>query len=125
VTEANLLIQPVMELGPLTITGSVVTTWAIITVIWLGAWLLSRRLRNDPGRVQTAVEGVVSAIEEAVTAVEPRHSRHIMPFIGTLWVFLVIANLVRHHPGPALPDPRSVHHSPPRLTGVPVGALVR
>jgi F-type H+-transporting ATPase subunit a len=99
VTEANLLIQPVMELGPLTITGSVVTTWAIIAVIWLAAWLLSRRLRNDPGRVQTAVEGVVSAIEEAVTAVEPQHSRHIMPFIGTLWVFLVIANLAGIIPG--------------------------
>ena len=90
---------PLVELGPVTITDTVVTTWAIIALIWLVTWLLSRRLRMDPGPVQTAAEGIVSAIDEAIAAVAPEHSTRILPFVGTLWIFLVIANLTGLIPG--------------------------
>ena len=95
----QLLIEPVMELGPLVITNTVIMTWLIMGVICLVAWLVSRRLNIEPGPVQTAVEGMVSAIDEAVAAVEPQHGRYIMPFIGSLWIFLVIANLSGLIPG--------------------------
>jgi len=103
VAEGNLRIEPLIELGPVAITNTIVTTWAIMGLIWLLAWLVSRRLRIDPGPVQTAVEGIVSAIEDAVAAVAPRHARHIMPFIGSLWIFLVIANLSGLIPGAHAP----------------------
>jgi F-type H+-transporting ATPase subunit a len=45
------------------------------------------------------VEGAVSAIEDAVSAVLPDHSRPVLPFIGTLWIFIVTANLVGLIPG--------------------------
>ncbi len=93
--EQNVLI----ELGPFVITNTVVTTWAIMGVVWLVAWLVSRRLRIEPGPIQTAVEGIVSSIEDAVTEVAPQHARQIMPFIGSLWIFLVIANLSGLIPG--------------------------
>ena len=98
-SEANLTIEPVIELGPVMITGTVVTTWVILLLTGLLAWLVSRRLRPEPGPLQTTVEGIVSAIEDAVRAVAPEHSRHIMPFIGTLWIYLVIANLSGLIPG--------------------------
>ncbi len=97
--EGNLIIEPIVELGPVVITGTVVTTWVIMLVTWLLAWLVSRRLRLEPGPVQTAVEGIVSIIEDAVAAVAPQHYRHIMPFIASLWIFLVIANLSGLIPG--------------------------
>ena len=97
--EGNLLIEPIVELGPVMITSTVVTTWVIMAVIWLLAWLVSRRLRIEPGPVQTAVEGMVSSIEGAVIEVAPQHARQIMPFIGSLWVFLVVANLSGLIPG--------------------------
>ena len=97
--EHNAMIQPVFESGPLVITSTVVTTWAIMGVLWLFAWLLSRRLRLQPGPVQTALEGIVAAIEDAVAEVAPEHAQKIMPFIGSLWVFLVIANLSGLIPG--------------------------
>ncbi len=98
-TEGNLLIEPIVELGPVVITNTVVTTWVIMAIIWLLAWLVSHRLRNEPGPVQTAVEGMVSGIEDAVTEVAPQHAQQIMPFIGSLWIFLVIANLSGLIPG--------------------------
>jgi F-type H+-transporting ATPase subunit a len=93
VKEGTLFIEPIFSLGPLVITNTVVTTWVIMAVLWLIAWLVSQRLRIEPGPVQTAAEGIVSVIEEAIAAVAPQHARQIMPFIGSLWVFLVIANL--------------------------------
>jgi F-type H+-transporting ATPase subunit a len=95
----SLLIEPVAELGPVVITGTVVTTWVIMGMIWLFAWLVSRRLRIEPGPLQTAAEGVVATIENAITAVAPGYTRQIMPFIGSLWLFLVIANLSGLIPG--------------------------
>ncbi len=97
--QGNLIIEPAIQLGPVAITDTVITTWAIMAVVWLLAWLASRSLGEDPGSLQTACEGVVSTIEEAVEAVAPEHGRQIMPFIATLWVFLVIANLCGLIPG--------------------------
>jgi F-type H+-transporting ATPase subunit a len=99
VAEGNLLIEPIVELGPVVITNTVVTTWVIMAVLWLLAWLVSHHLRIEPGPVQTAVEGMVSGIEDAVTEVAPQYARQIMPFIGSLWIFLVVANLSGLIPG--------------------------
>ena len=95
----DILIKPMVELGPVVITNTVVTTWVIMAVLWLFSWLVSRRLSIEPGPLQTAVEGIVSTIEDAVAAVAPEHARRIMPFIGSLWIFLVIANLSGLLPG--------------------------
>jgi F-type H+-transporting ATPase subunit a len=92
-------IEPLFAWGGLVITNTVVTTWVIMAALWLVAWLVSRRLRLEPGGMQTAIEGIVVAIEEAVDGVAPRQARQIMPFIGTLWVFLVVANLIGLIPG--------------------------
>jgi F-type H+-transporting ATPase subunit a len=77
----------------------VVTTWLVMAAIWLLAWLATRRLRNEPGPVQTAVEGIVTVIDDAVTAVVPGFGRRLLPFVGTLWIFLVVANLSGLVPG--------------------------
>jgi F-type H+-transporting ATPase subunit a len=68
-------------------------------VLGLFAWLVSRRLQIEPGPLQTAVEGIVATIENAVEAVAPEQTQRIMPFIGSLWIFLVIANLSGLLPG--------------------------
>jgi F-type H+-transporting ATPase subunit a len=89
----DLSIEPLLQFGPVTITSTVVTTWSIMGIIWVLGWLFRRRLQVEPGQVQVTVEGIVSAIENGVSAVAPQQSREIMPFVGALWIFLVIANL--------------------------------
>jgi F-type H+-transporting ATPase subunit a len=88
-----------IQLGWLTISDTVVVTWAIMATMWLLAWLAGRHLRQEPGMLQAALEGIVTAIEEAVRAVLPQYTREVLPFIATLWVFLVVANLVGLIPG--------------------------
>ena len=95
----DIMIHPLFHLGPLAITSTVVTTWGIMAILWLCAWLVSRRLSITPGPLQSAIEGMVVAIESAVSAAAPQHARQIMPLIASLWIFLVIANLCGLIPG--------------------------
>jgi F-type H+-transporting ATPase subunit a len=81
-------------LGPVVIGASILTTWGIMLVITALAWFSTRHLDMLPGSLQTTVEGIVAAIDEAISAVAPEHGRQIMPFIASLWLFLIIANLV-------------------------------
>ena len=92
---ANILFQ----LGPVELSNTVLTTWAIMVVSGLLAWLISRSLTLQPGPVQTVAEGVVSTIETAIAEVAPDHARQLLPFIGTLWLFLIVANLSGLIPG--------------------------
>ena len=103
----GILIKPTIELGPVVITNTVITTWVIMLVLWLVAWLVTRRLQNEPGPIQTAVEGIVATIESAVAAVAPEQTQRIMPFIASLWIFLVIANLSGLLPGAHSPTPQA------------------
>jgi F-type H+-transporting ATPase subunit a len=45
------------------------------------------------------VEGVVSAIQDSIASVTPEYADRLLPFVGTLWVFLAAANLVGILPG--------------------------
>ena len=98
-SNGEISIEPLVQIGPLVITNTVVTTWVIMALLAVFARAGSRRRRNDPVPLQTAVEGVVSTIEAAIAEVAPEHARRLVPFIGTLWIFLVVANLSSLIPG--------------------------
>jgi len=90
---------PLFHLGPLDVTATVTTTWGLIVVLAVLAWLGTRGLREQPRPVQAMLEGIVGAMYDTIYAVTPEHARRILPFVGTLWVFLVIANLIGLVPG--------------------------
>ena len=92
-------ITEIMRIGPLVITNTVVVTWGIMLVLGLVAWGASRHLSAMPGRWQVVVEGIVASIEAAIRSVLPDHYRQVMPFIATLWIFIVVANLASLIPG--------------------------
>ena len=88
-----------LQLGPLGFSRSLLTSWGILAGIWGLCLLLTRRLRLDPGPLQTLLEGLVSVQERAIAQVAPGQEQRLLPFIGGLWVFLVIANLIGVVPG--------------------------
>jgi F-type H+-transporting ATPase subunit a len=94
---------PGLHVGGLILTETVLTTWGIMLALAGLAWLSSRRLRLEPSPWQTVLEGIVAAIEEAIAAVLPEHATRVLPLVGTLWIFIVIANLVGVIPGLASP----------------------
>ncbi len=97
--QTGLEINTVFDLGPLSITSTVITTWVILLMLGLLCWFLTRRLADRPGPVQTAIEALVTTIESAVADVAPQQVKQLTPFIGSLWIFLVINNLSGLIPG--------------------------
>lgn len=84
----------VFSIGWLRITSTVVTTWGLLLLFGVGCWLATRQLSVDnPGPVQTALEGIVQSIEAAIDGVIPGKAGLLLPFVGTLWLFIAVANL--------------------------------
>ena len=86
-------------IGDLQITHTVATTWGIMALLGLLAWLATWNREAHPGILQTIAEGVVTTLEDAIAQAAPQHARQLLPFIGTLWVYLVVANLAGLVPG--------------------------
>ncbi len=99
----DIFVTTVFDIGPLAFSDSLITTWALMTVIWLCSWIATRKLREEPGLLQTATESMVLAMETAVREVSPADYRLISPFIMTLWLFILTANLVGLLPGVSSP----------------------
>ena len=91
------------RLGPLAITRPVVTTWAIMAVLTVVSWLVTRRLRLHPDRRQTVLELIVTGIMAQIDEVIRKNPRPFLPLLGTLFIFLVAANLSGVLPGVEAP----------------------
>jgi F-type H+-transporting ATPase subunit a len=91
------------QIGPVTITLPVVTTWVIMVVLALGCWIVTRRLAILPGRRQAVLEGIVTGIATQIEDVIRKDARPFLPLLGTLFIFLVVANLSGLLPGVEAP----------------------
>ncbi|MBL1262795.1 F0F1 ATP synthase subunit A [Candidatus Methylomicrobium oryzae] len=90
----------VAKIGPVEITNTVATTWGIMLLFTLLALLVRWQLQTEPNRLQTLVEAVLTAIDEALIEILPPDSvRRVLPFVATLWLFVLTANLVGLIPG--------------------------
>jgi F-type H+-transporting ATPase subunit a len=92
------------HLGSLAIGTTVLTTWLVMALLTGLAWLGTRRLSVDsPSRLQSMLEGAVLALQDAIEGAAPGHAARLLPFIGTLWLFIAAANLIGLVPGLASP----------------------
>ncbi|HET7331106.1 F0F1 ATP synthase subunit A [Dyella sp.] len=88
-----------LRIGSLLITDTVVTSWGIMAALTLACWLITRRLKLAPDRWQSVLEAVVLTMRQAIEDIAPEKSRQLLPFIGSLWIYLVFANLAGLIPG--------------------------
>jgi len=91
------------HLGPLAITRPVATTWGIMAVLTVTSWLVTRQLSLHPNRRQTVLEVVVTSIMVQIEEVIRKNPRPFLPLLGTLFIFLVSANLSGVLPGVEAP----------------------
>jgi F-type H+-transporting ATPase subunit a len=91
------------NLGPVPVTRPVVTTWVIMLVLSAGSWLLTRRRRQRPGRRQAVLELVITGIMGQIEDVIRKDPKPYLPLLGSLFIFLVAANLSGLLPGAEAP----------------------
>ena len=87
------------HVGPIAITRPVVTTWIIMLALVVICRLVTRRLRMQPDGRQAVLESLVVGIAQQVESVIHKDARPYVPMLGTLFIYLVAANLCGVLPG--------------------------
>jgi F-type H+-transporting ATPase subunit a len=93
--------QIVWQHGFVKLNGTIITTWALMIVMSLGARLITRRLKTagDISHWQAALEIVVSAIRVQVQEMGFGRPDRYLAFLGTIFLFVATANLLTVIPG--------------------------
>ncbi len=77
------------------LTDTVVTTWVVMLFLAVFSYFISRKLTvSQPTKLQLFAERIIVAIKDTLenSAVIPVWS--LVPFIGTLWIFIGVMNLI-------------------------------
>ncbi|HYS64312.1 MAG TPA: F0F1 ATP synthase subunit A [Paraburkholderia sp.] len=98
-TTSPLATAPLLHIGLLSITEPVLTTWAIMILLTAVAALLSRRLSINPTKLQTALELLVVTLDQQMRDTMQTEPGPFRPLIGTLFIFVLVANWSSLVPG--------------------------
>jgi F-type H+-transporting ATPase subunit a len=87
--------------GVVTLNATLLWTWVIMALLVLGSWLVTRRLSTTiaPARWQNLLEVVVSAIRDQIREVGQQEPGPYLAFVGSLFVFIAVANVLAMIPG--------------------------
>lgn len=82
--------------GWVNLNVTIITTWCIMLLMIAGGWLITRKLNQGLHipRWQNALEVVVLALDSQIKEVGLNESRRYLPFIGTLFLFILISNIL-------------------------------
>ncbi|MDN4575921.1 ATP synthase F0 subunit A [Pandoraea cepalis] len=96
---APFIAEPLLRAGPLIVTAPVVVTWSIMAAMAGASLLLTRKLSVMPSRVQTALELLVGTLDTEIRATMQTDPAPYRSLIGTLFLFVLIANWSSLIPG--------------------------
>ncbi|WP_419728887.1 F0F1 ATP synthase subunit A [Lichenicola sp.] len=85
--------------GPVPITEAVVVTWVIMAVLVAGGALVARHLKPVPSRTQVAFELIVETVDGQIRDTMQLAPAPYRGFIGTLFIFIFVANWSSLIPG--------------------------
>ncbi len=89
------------QFGWLHINATIFVTWIIMALLVVGSWLVTRNLQSEGpmSRWQNLLEVLVGAIAAQIREVGSRASGPYLPFIGTLFIFIAVSNVLSVVPG--------------------------
>lgn len=87
--------------GAIELNATIVYTWLVMALLVAGAWLVTRRLSTTEqmSRWQNLLEVLVVGMRDQIRGVSQQDPGRYLPFVGTLFVFIAMANLLTVVPG--------------------------
>lgn len=88
--------------GVLDVTGEVVTSWVIIALVVLFAFIGTRKLKDTPGFLQNILEVAIIKLENFFGDTLGEKSKRLkmcFPFLATMFIFIIISNYSGLIPG--------------------------
>jgi len=87
-------------IGPLPISHAVVVTWALMALLGIGSWWLTRRLALHPSRLQAVLELLVTTLDAQIRdTMQVAAAAPYRGLIGSLFLFILAANWSELVPG--------------------------
>jgi len=83
------------------LNATLVFTWIVMALMVTGSWLVTRKLSTGPSipRWQNLLEVVIDGIRREIAEISQREPRPYLAFIGTLFLFVLVSNLLNIVPG--------------------------
>ncbi len=84
------------EYGFINLNLTIVTTWALMILLVIGVWVITRNLKSEvkTTRWQSILEMLVLMIRDQIKEVGLNKPEKYMGFIGTLFLFIAVSNLL-------------------------------
>ncbi|MFH1080184.1 MAG: F0F1 ATP synthase subunit A [Pseudomonadota bacterium] len=89
----------------ITINATLVYTWLVMAILVIGSILITRNLSTDRkmSRWQNLMEVIVTAIRSEIREIVSEGADSYFAFIGTLFLFILVSNLLTFVPGYVAP----------------------
>ena len=88
------------SIGPLEVTGTVTTTWAIILVLTVLSILATRNLKDVPGPLQNVAEMALDSLQNYFAGnLGWEKMRRYFPMFATFFIFIIVSNYSGLLPG--------------------------
>lgn len=101
--EASEVVIPLF--GILDVTGEVITMWVILAVLTLVSLLVTRNLKERPGKFQNLLETGVEYLDNFFTGILGKeHCRKYFYFLASMFTFIIICNYSGLIPGMGMTD---------------------
>lgn len=87
--------------GPVNLNATILWTWFVMALLVTGAWLVTRNLSSNMpiSRWQHFLETIVQGMADQIREVSRQEPSRYLPFIGTLFVFIALSNILAIVPG--------------------------
>ncbi len=91
----------VFTIGPWTVSATIIYTWVVMVLLVGVSWFVTRGLTAGAqvGRGQNVLEAVVTFLLDQIREVTNQDPEPYLPFVGTLFLFIVTANVLAIVPG--------------------------
>ncbi len=87
--------------GPLALNATIVFTWLVGALLVGTSWLVTRRLSSgiEASRGQLLLEVLVTGVLDQIRDIGRQEPAPFLPFVGTLFIFIAVSNLLAVVPG--------------------------
>ena len=87
--------------GFVRITATIVFTWITMAILGIGSYLITRNIKVDGeiSKGQNILEALVETIKSQIKQISQQEPGKYLPFIGTLFIFILAANVLSIIPG--------------------------
>lgn len=90
-----------LEWNGIHLNATIVFTWVVMLVLVLISWLATKNMKIGPdiSRWQISLEVIIGYIREQIKEITQQEPDQFIPFLGTLFLFISLSNLLAIVPG--------------------------